>query len=382
MSTCDLFDRVLASLHEAAIDPGRWSAAAGLINEASGAKGHALGVGGGGWPHSKILFARISFGRQRREDLEQEYFRDHWARDDRIPRLVRLPLGRLTHTSDLYTDEEKKTSCTYNELLRHVRAQNGLNVRLESPEGLHIMWLFADSIAPGGWDSVQIETIERLLPHVRQFARVRQAVADAGALGSSLAELLDNVRFGVIQLDRHARIVAANDRARSLLRQGGGLVDQRGHLSACTLTEDDELQRLLGRALPPLGVRCSAGSMTIGRSSVRPRLAVHITPMAMHQWDFRERRVAALVLVVDPESRSRIDPGVVGETLGLTPAESRLAVMVASGHTLRDIAAVTERSYDTVRWHLQKIFRKQGISRQAALVRRVLSLDGFPESRR
>ena len=72
----------------------------------------------------------------------------------------------------------------------------------------------------------------------------------------------------------------------------------------------------------------------------------------------------------------------VGETLGLTPAESRLAVMVASGHTLRDIATVTERSYDTVRWHLQKIFRKQGISRQAALVRRVLSLDGFPESRR
>ncbi|MXW35309.1 MAG: helix-turn-helix transcriptional regulator [Chloroflexi bacterium] len=65
--------------------------------------------------------------------------------------------------------------------------------------------------------------------------------------------------------------------------------------------------------------------------------------------------------------------------LGLTPAESRLAVMVASGQHARDIAARTGRSEGTVRWHIQNIFRKQGISGQADLVRRVLSLEGFPD---
>ena len=94
-------------------------------------------------------------------------------------------------------------------------------------------------------------------------------MADAGALGSSLTELLDNGRFSVIQLDRRARIVAANDRAGVLLRQDGGLSDRDGFLNASTPEEDDELQRLLARAVPPP----------------------------------RAQRVAALVLVVDPESR-------------------------------------------------------------------------------
>ena len=381
MSAGDLVDRCVTSLQEAAFDPARWTGAAGLLNEASGAKGHAMGVGGGDWPRSKILFARITFGARRREDLEKEYFRHHWSRDDRITRLVRLPPGRVTPTADLYTDEEKKTSSTYNELLRLVEAQNGLNVRMDSPEGLHVMWLLADSVAPP-WDSAQIETIERLLPHMRQFARVRQVVADAGALGSSPAELLDNVRFGVIQLDTRARIVAANDRAGDVLRQGEGLADRGGRLSAHTDAEDSKLQQLLARALPPIGVQGSAGSMTVGRSPDRTRLAVHITPLARHEWDFSEGRAAALVLVVDPESRSRIDAGVVAEALGLTRVESRLAVMLATGHSLRDIAELSGRSYGTVRWHLNRIMRKQRLSRQAELVQRILSLDGFPGSPR
>ena len=54
--------------------------------------------------------------------------------------------------------------------------------------------------------------------------------------------------------------------------------------------------------------------------------------------------------------------------------------MVAAGRPVHDIAAMTGRTEGTIRWHLKKIFRKQGISRQADLVRLVLSLDGFPGS--
>ena len=382
MSARDLFDRILASLYEATIDPARWPAAGGLINEAAGAKGHALGVGGGGVARKQISFARICFGTQRREDLEEEYFRDHWSQDDRVPRLIRLRDGELVHTSDLYTDEEKKTSATYNELLRVTQSQKGLNVRLNGPEGSHIAWLFADSVEPGGWSSGHIETIERLLPHLRQFVRVRQVLADGRALGSSLTELLDNGRLSVIQLDRHARIVAANDRACGLLRQGDGLVDRDGLLSAQVQNEDAELQGLLKRALPTLGIPASAGSMTIERSSVRTRLVVHITPVAEREWDFRAARVAALVLIVDPESPARIDRRLVATALGLSPAETQLAVMLTGGQTVKNIAAATGRTEGTVRWYLKRIFRKLGVARQADLVRVVSSLDGFPWSRR
>lgn len=102
---------------------------------------------------------------------------------------------------------------------------------------------------------------------------------------------------------------------------------------------------------------------------------LHVSPVAGRAWDFRPLRVAAVVLIVDPEKRSRIAPDLAAEVLGLTPAESRLAVMLADGHSLREIASRTDRTEGTVRWHLKQIFRKQGISRQTDLVRRVLSLE-------
>ena len=206
-------------------------------------------------------------------------------------------------------------------------------------------------------------------------------IADADALGSSFGQLLENSRYGVIQLDRRARIVAANDRARGLLRPSEGLSDRHGALSALTPKANDELQRLLARALPPFGAPASAGSMTLGRPSGRTRLVLHITPVAERESDFRAHRVAALVLIVDPGDGTLIDPSLVAAALNLSPIEGRLAVLLAAGHTVRDVAAMTGRTEGTIRWHLKKIFRKQGISRQTDLVRLVLSLDRFPTSR-
>ena len=96
--------------------------------------------------------------------------------------------------------------------------------------------------------------------------------------------------------------------------------------------------------------------------------------MGVRQPDYGARRVAALVLIVEPGRRSRIDPGLVAETLGLTLAESQVAVWVAEGQTVREVAAATGRTDAAIRYHLHQISQKQGVSRQADLVRLVLSL--------
>ena len=65
----------------------------------------------------------------------------------------------------------------------------------------------------------------------------------------------------------------------------------------------------------------------------------------------------------------------------LTPTESLMATMLAAGLRPSEIAARTGRREGTVRWHISQIFRKQGISSQVDLTRRVLSLEGFPRYR-
>ena len=78
--------------------------------------------------------------------------------------------------------------------------------------------------------------------------------------------------------------------------------------------------------------------------------------------------VAALVLVVDPYSQPPADRALVEEALHLSPAESRIAVSLAEGRTVREIAGTTGCSENTIRWHMRQIFEKQGLTRLGQLV--------------
>ena len=122
--------------------------------------------------------------------------------------------------------------------------------------------------------------------------------------------------------------------------------------------------------------------MTVRRPAGLPRLAVHLSPVPARQMDFGLRPVAALLLVVDPVSRPRIDSHLVAASLGLTPSESQVATMPAKGKTVRDMAVATRRQPNTVYWLLKQIYDKHGISRQAELVRLVLSLSELSGSGR
>lgn len=378
MTSHDQLERVIRKLHEAALGDVAWKVPACMFNEVIRVDGNTLVMGQG---HSRadldISFIESCYGDECRTDYDQRYFKQYYTRDERIPRILSLPKGQLIPTDDLYTEREKRISPAYNKKWR--QSKKGFHVRLDGSDGSHVVWILAGSTRRGGgWSSTQTEMIRSLLPHIRHFARVREALAYASAVCSSLEELLENGRFGVIQLDRHGRILAANDRARSILAQDGGLSDRGGFLGAPTIGENDELKRLLSCALPSLGVLPSAGSMTIGHPADRTRLVVHITPVAGREWDLNAQRVGALVLVVNPETQPQLDAGLVAKALHLTPAEGQLATMLAAGRTVRQIAAATGRTEGTVRWHLKQVFRKQGVSRQADLVRRVLWLNGIP----
>ncbi len=381
VSELDLFERTLASLHEATLDDAYWPATSGLVDEVCESKGNFLVVGDGARQDDiEVFLAQFCFRGQRHTELERLYFEVYHALDERLPRIRQLPDGDCVHISSLYTEEEKKTSIVYNEALPLADTCDSLNVRLDGPQDSRIVLVVADPVGGDGWSRSNVVMVERLLPHLRQFAHVRQALVNARALGSSLAMLLENTRFGVIQLDRFGRIAAANDPAGALLREGDGLHDQYGRLRAAVPEEDDALQGLLARALPPFGGRAASGSMMVSRALVLPRLVVHVTPVKRVWADGGASRVRVLVLAVDPMHRAAVAPELVAATLGLTLAESHIAVSLAQGRTVRDIALATGRSAGTVRWHMKNIFAKCGISRQMELVQLVLSLADLPQT--
>ncbi len=383
MSEREAFDRILASLHEAALDRAHWSTATALIDDTLRANGSSMVFGDGRSEEDiQIYFAWYFFRGQRNRELERDYFENYYALDERVPRLRHLPDSQLFHITDLYTEEELKTSASYNELLARGHARNSINVRLDGPNGSRIVWVVNDPVDGDGWSSAQLDSIRRLLPHIRQSVSVQQALAGAGALGASFAKLLDTTGLGIVQLDGRGRIVVANDRARDLLRTGNGLFDEGGFLYARMPEDNANLQGLLTRALPPFGAQGAGGSAMLRRSSALPPLVLHVNPVGQQETDLRVSPIAALVLVVDPASHTRIDPAVVAVALGLTGMESRVAVLLAEGMSVREVAAATGRGESTIRSHVKHMFAKHGLSRQADLVRLVLSLAGAPKPRR
>ena len=380
MNPLNAFDRILAALHQAVLDDAHWPAASALTEEACGAVGSALVVGERDGGEARIYFARYLSRGEPRQDVTRDYFQVHYPHDPGMRRLMRRPQGRVVHVPDLYTEEERKQSPIYNEGWRRLEARNGLNVHFDEPDGLRVVWAFGDPVARQGWQSPGIRLIEHLMPHVRHFVRVRQALAAADALDSGLSALLDERGIGVIHLDRSARVLAANDRALALLRRGDGLTDDGGTLGARLPSDRSRLRRLLRQALPDLwGEPPSGGSMTIHRPSGRSRLGLHVSPVGDAWSDFGSRRAAALVLVIDPARRARIDSTRVAAMLGLTASEGRVAALLAEAKPVREIAAATGFRETYVRWLIQQVYKKLGVSGQVALARQVLAVDALPK---
>ena len=381
-SELNAFERIFASLHEAALDPARWPSASALIDEALGTHGSTLACGDGESEEDyRIHFMWTCLRGERRRDLERLWLETLYPLDERIPRLRRLPFNRLFHVADLYTEEERKTSEAYNALRTLAHAGNAIDVRLHGTHGSRIAWQVDDPVDGEGWSSAQLDSIRRLLPHIRQTVHVQQTLARADALGATLEEMLDHTGLGVVQLDSRGRIVAANDRAREMLKVGDGLLDDDGFLFACGPRDNDDLQALLGRALPPLGAQGAGGWTIVRRPGAQPPLVLHVNPVGRREAEFPVGQVAAVVLVVDPAHEIPVDPAVVAAVLDLTGMESRVAVLLAQGMSVSQIATATGRKESTIRSHVKHIFAKRGVSRQAELVRLVRSMAGAPQAR-
>ncbi len=377
VSDGDAFGRILAAMHEAAFEPAQWPRAVALIEESLGVHGSSLACGEGESDHDyQIHFLWTCIHGERRPDLERLWLETGFPEDRSISRYGRFPFDRTIHISEVYTGEELKTSLGYHILRSRAHAGNAINVRLKGPGASRVLWQINDPMDRDGWSSERLNRVGRLQPHVRQTVHVGQALAGAGALGSTLTQLLDATGVGVIQLDARGRIVEANDRALSLLQAGDALLDKDGFLFTKTQTDDEALQAALARALPPFGNPGEGGSLAIRRTAPMPPLVLHVHPLPGAEATFRGWPVAALVLLAEPARGVGIDPVLAAAVLGLTPTESRVAVMLAEGISVREIATALKRKESTIRYHVKQIYAKHGLRREAELVRLVQSLAG------
>ena len=86
------------------------------------------------------------------------------------------------------------------------------------------------------------------------------------------------------------------------------------------------------------------------------------------------RGVAAMLFVVDPTAGSDVAGGLLRDAYGMTQAEVRVAISVASGLSIPETAGQLGLSRNTVKTHLAKVFALSGTNWQVDLARLIASI--------
>jgi len=192
---------------------------------------------------------------------------------------------------------------------------------------------------------------------------------DMGYRSAIMRGRLDHDAAGVMFTDKDGRVIETNQAAERILRLADGLTIRNGQICARRSFETAKLAEFVAKAAT--NSHPSAGCLLIGRDGGRPAYIVRIAPVTagLGGYDLP----MAMVLVSAPDE-NRVSESELSELYGLSPAECRLAMAVAYGKRLNDLAGEFGVQITTLRTQLSSVLKKCEVERQSDLVRLISNI--------
>jgi DNA-binding CsgD family transcriptional regulator len=361
---------LIGAIYDCAIDPDRWDPALAKITDAFGSAAAVLALAD--LRDNRILINRsvgvtpdgiATMARYTPEinAVLEDFLSEHPSLDD--PWVMRRDMKAL------------EASPYYNEALKPQGFVDGMIVfPMRTPTHYSAFWVGNDARA-GLVTSRQVELGRLLLPHVRRAVTISNVLDVRTIERARIAEALDALNCGVVLTNALGAILHANRPAGAMLRNAGPLRDARGMLTVASPAAARELSAAIRLA--------AEDESRIGRHGLAVRLngpdappvLAHVLPLTGSDFrtDLQPDACAAVFVRAAPDERACADG--VAAAFGLTPAETRVLARLLAGRTLADTAADLRVAASTVRTHLDSIFLKTGVARQAELMRLAMQVE-------
>lgn len=195
-------------------------------------------------------------------------------------------------------------------------------------------------------------------------------------IGMPLLRVFDRMSCGGIILSTSGRVLTINTKAQQILQEMFCL--SSSELEALYAPEDQDnsgrevIKRLLSRGRTRIRLD-SENWILIEREGQRPLIMNAIPVPALS-----EDGPHTVLLLIDLAATPLPQPAVLEQIFRLTPAEARLALLLAGGATTAEAAAALGVSVATTRTQLAAIFAKTHTRRQAELVMLISRLSALP----
>lgn len=367
------FSLLVFGIQAAVLDAALWEPALTAMLDALGCEAGALLAAARG--SSRIRGAAVGVDAAAVASYDGYYGR----LDPVLPVLAGAPAGAVLPGQRIVRPEVMRRSEFYNDWAKPIDAGDGIVACLTRENG-ETNWLCFSAPLRGKRFATprRLRLAGLLVPHLQQALRMQSALGEAAGLRAGALAAFEHARSGVAWISRQGRIVHANAAAFDILGRAEGLsVRADGRLRAALPSEESALRGLIHRAVSggDDGVR-AGGSLAIGRPGGRWPLVVHALPLGRDAAYEDAAGAAALMVVVDTGQRVEPRPELLQRLFGLTAAEAQIALAALRCDTLQGVAAELSVSLSTVRTHLQRVYDKTGVHRQAGLAQLVQALDG------
>ena len=372
MSSADIAvgeDKVIAAFYCAAVGETDWPSALNLVSKITSCwVVQLMGV--------DLIEQRIQYsfeGGDAPAEPIVEYARRYHGIDPHLAGLMPLDSGLWYHSADHFDDAAVAVHPFYQDFLIPYGDRYVSGTKLHQDESSAVILGLHRALGTSPLDATGRALVERLGFHLKvaiSIWRKQRHTLAAAAIGT---ELLNRMESPIFLVDSTCRIGVANDEARLLLTEGardGPLRAVDGTL-VCAQSQANSDLRV---AIDELGLE---EELKNGRGTHRDRSFVRVPGTGGDSSSLNlcllalrpqatmgafGRRALAMVIVHDPARRSHLDPFMVAAAYGLSPAEARVAIALASGTAPKRIASLHVVSVATIRTQMKTLYRKLEIN--------------------
>ena len=379
------YDRLVGLIYEGTLEDQPWQTALPALREALDAQVVSLILRPPSAHDQGVMLNCIRPGPDRAEsqgpladpaDWEVSAYREEFFALDPF---VNLPLDKVIALEDILDDQELMTSNYYLHYLQPINLFRILGVDTAEPGGMMARLRFSRQHTESAFTPQDRRLLELITPHLRRAIQIYAKLNRMTSERDVYAGAVNQLSVATIILDEQGRLLNSNAVARALLAQEGGLSLRAEHLSIEGRDINKELQQALDVIIKAQqsGATSVVRALRVPRPAGRSDLGLVVRPVPASRWSEGQSSPCAAVFISDPDLQESASQQVIGDLFELTPAEAKLAILLARGMSLAQVSAAQNISQHTVRAQLKSIFAKTGVSRQAELLRLVLKSAAF-----
>jgi DNA-binding CsgD family transcriptional regulator/PAS domain-containing protein len=358
------FDRFVASIYDAVVEPGRWVealTALGALADASHAT--LIDIDPGGAVNWTPVHAGLDEQTQRR-------YADRYAAMDPRVSLGRSRAGERWHSdAETFTESFRSQDRFYREFLRPLGGGESLMAWTAADGGRVATILLVRDHARGRLPAEERLRLGLALPHLDRAVRLMRRMDTLSEALSVGKAMLDGESEAVACVGRDRRIFMANAAFERVLAPGSALTRRNDRLVAQAPGVQKALERAIDDACDvAAGARRAAAACPVVKLQQNGHLplVISVVPLVPPTSGPARARPAALLKVSDPMAPP--SELIMQRGFGLTDAETRLARGLFEGEALADLATRFNLSHNTVKSQMRSVFAKTGVSSRANLL--------------